>query len=67
MLDKNNDGEVDYQEIKEMFKGESNMNDEAFMAYMREVDLNGDGYIDFEEFEKMMIGLLKRKVPGDER
>jgi len=30
MLDKNNDGEVDYTEIKEMFKGEADMDEEAF-------------------------------------
>lgn len=58
MLDKNNDGEVDYQEIREMFKGEAGMNNEAFLEFMKEVDTNGDGFIDFEEFSKMMTGLL---------
>ena len=61
MLDKNNDGEVDYQEIKEMFKGETGFDDQDFIEYMKEVDTNGDGLIDFEEFEAMMKELLSKR------
>lgn len=34
------------------------MSDEAFYAYMKEVDIDGDGRINFEEFEQMMLNLL---------
>jgi calcium-dependent protein kinase len=52
-------GEIDIDEIKNIFgKFEENI-DEHFCKIIREVDLNGDNKISYYEFETMMKNILK--------
>mmetsp|Transcript_42202 Transcript_42202/g.99028 ORF Transcript_42202/g.99028 Transcript_42202/m.99028 type:complete len:507 (+) Transcript_42202:77-1597(+) len=57
MFDKNGDGKISREEVREVLSGgtvEEAMGLEAIEKLMREVDTNGDGEIDFEEFMAMM-------------
>ena len=62
-FDKDNSGEISYDEIEEVFK--SSVQDgnvkESLSKIISEVDTNGDGIISFEEFVNIMNKLLKNK------
>ena len=55
MFDKNKNGKISFQELKEMLKGSQGYKDEIFVDLIKECDIDGDGEINFEEFEKMMM------------
>jgi calcium-dependent protein kinase len=60
-FDKDNSGEICYDEIKEVF--EESVSDkckveQALTKIIKEVDVNGDGRISFEEFSWIMRKLL---------
>merc|ERR1712154_15454 len=55
VFDKNGDGKITFDELKEVLTalGEE-VTDKDVMDMIKEADLNGDGAIDFEEFKIMM-------------
>ena len=62
MFDKDNSGQIDSSEIKQLLEGEE-FQDVYSAAQLeqaiREVDQNGDGEIDFDEFLEMMRGIAQ--------
>lgn len=57
-LDKDGNGNIDFDEIRVMFSQKGfNFNDTTFQDFITEVDLDGDGQISFDEFERMMLKL----------
>ena len=62
-FDKDDSGEISYNEIEEVFKGSITKGDveENLKKIIKEVDTNGDGLIDFGEFCDVMRLLLKNK------
>lgn len=61
MFDKNKNGKISFQELKEMLKGNEGFTDEIFVELIGECDIDGDGEIDFQEFEKMMMLAVQKK------
>ena len=60
-FDKDNSGEICYDEIKEVFEesvADKFKIEEALTKIIKEVDTNGDGRISFEEFSSIMRKLL---------
>ena len=62
-LDRDGNGNVDFVEIREMFKSKGyDFDEQSFQQFMREVDIDGDGTINFQEFEKMMQILCNKQI-----
>jgi len=64
-LDKDNNGEITFEEIKltfaKSFKNELNSFDEIISSIIMEVDTNRDGKISYPEYKTMMFSLLDKK------
>jgi len=59
LFDKNGDGKISQQELKQVLESdevESMAGSKAIAELMKEIDGNGDGVIDFQEFMEMMKG-----------
>ena len=54
MLDRNNDGSIQPEEILAVFEGNSGFNMDQAKKIISELDTNNDGKIEFKEFEKFM-------------
>mmetsp|Transcript_46180 Transcript_46180/g.53468 ORF Transcript_46180/g.53468 Transcript_46180/m.53468 type:complete len:511 (+) Transcript_46180:33-1565(+) len=64
LFDKDGNGELTMDEIKEVFSpGEKNMNDEEWVALIKEVDKNKDGKINYTEFRDLMIQIAESGLP----
>ena len=62
-FDKDNSGEITFDEIEEVFKESISDKDkvhESLKKIINEVDTNGDGVIDFNEFAAIMKKMLKK-------
>ena len=62
-LDKNRDGEISFQELKEVFykedpKADNKQNDEIITKLMKDIDTDLNGQISFDEFYNMMLKLI---------
>ena len=63
-LDKNRNGEISFEELKEVFKrekedGYNNKEDEKnLIELMKSIDTDLNGQISFEEFYNMMLKLI---------
>ena len=63
-FDKDNSGEIDFNEIEEVFKQsitDKNKVHESLKKIINEVDQNGDNKIDFNEFVSIMKKMIKKK------
>ena len=61
LFDKDNSGEISYDEIEEVFKesvSDQTKVHQALEQIIKQVDVNGDGLISFEEFALIMRKLL---------
>mmetsp|Transcript_30148 Transcript_30148/g.52973 ORF Transcript_30148/g.52973 Transcript_30148/m.52973 type:complete len:138 (-) Transcript_30148:196-609(-) len=58
IFDRNSDGKIDKDEIKQVLNDNDVQNQAAkdMADIMKEIDTNGDGEIDFQEFMQMMRG-----------
>merc|ERR1711924_68012 len=58
IFDRNGDGKIDKQEIRQVLNDTDVQNEAAkdMAEIMKEIDKNGDGQIDFQEFMAMMRG-----------
>jgi calcium-dependent protein kinase len=62
-FDKDNSGEIDFNEIEEVFKQsitDKNKVHESLKKIINEVDQNGDNKIDFNEFVSIMKKMIKK-------
>ena len=66
-LDKNKDGEISYEELKEVFNNEGDNNnikenEKNIIELMKSIDTDLNGQISFEEFYNMMLKLIDELV-----
>lgn len=54
MLDRNNDGSIQPDEVLAVFDGNSNFNIDQAKKIISELDTNKDGKIEYSEFERFM-------------
>ena len=54
MLDRNNDGSIQPDEVLAVFQGNQMFNIEMAKKIISELDVNKDGKIEYSEFEKFM-------------
>ena len=54
MLDRNNDGSIQPDEVLAAFDGNSNFNIDQAKKIISELDTNKDGKIEYSEFERFM-------------
>ena len=59
-LDKNKNGKISYDEIKDILDKENKSEDDIWKALVNEVDLDGDGEISFNEFVYMMKNVKEK-------
>ena len=64
-FDKDHDGEITLEEVKnKFFLNDKNRNSakaqEQLQQSFNEIDINGDGKLSFEEFGKMMENIIRR-------
>ena len=57
-IDKDKNGEITLDEIKELYEHDKGMSDEVFKAIVKEVDTNKDGKISFEEFNGTLMKIV---------
>ena len=58
MFDKNGNGKLSIDEIKNYFGGD----EETWKNILKEVDVNGDGEVDFDEFKILMLGFNPNEI-----
>jgi Ca2+-binding EF-hand superfamily protein len=64
MLDRNNDGSIQPDEILAVFEGNAMFNMDMAKKIISELDTNKDGKIEYNEFEKFMKeGEILKIVP----
>ena len=65
-FDKDRNGEISYDEVKNKFyQNSKNKNDpkaqEQLQTAFKEIDINGDGKLSFNEFAKMMENIIQEE------
>ena len=55
MFDKDNNGKITAEELKNMLQGEEIADEKVWTDIIKEVDKNGDGVIDIHEFLELML------------
>jgi len=67
IFDKNGDGLISQQEMKESFdKLRLCIGEEELLDTIRTVDVNGDGYVDFEEFVTLYESMSRKRGEDEE-
>ena len=57
-LDKNKNGEISVEELKEVFGVGSGEDEKTLIDLMKSIDTDFDGQISFEEFYNMMVKII---------
>ena len=58
MFDKDGNGLLQIDELKEIFAGQKMVSDEVLKEIIKEVNINGDGFISYIEFKDMMFQFI---------
>ena len=58
MFDKDGSGSISYDEIRQIFGRNKNIEDNVWRDMIKEVDINGDGELSYVEFKEMMMKII---------